>query len=161
MVNERVFIGMGSNQGMREQQLAVARTHLSNWCGQLVQASPLYASAAWGFEGRPFLNQAVEIRTELHPLELMERLLHIETLAGRRRVTGGYADRTLDLDLLYFGRRVLRVPALHLPHPLLTERRFVLQPMAAIAPEFRDPRDGRSVQTLLERCTDQSAGAWH
>jgi len=159
MQDERIFIGLGSNLGDRERHLREAREALARRAGRVTQASPLFASPAWGFDGLPFLNQVVELRSELHPAALLQVLLQIEARAGRIRHHAGYANRVLDLDLLYYGNRRQTHVQLTLPHPEIPQRRFVLAPLAALAPDWTDPASGRTVEQLLAQCPDP-AGTW-
>lgn len=159
MQDERIFIGLGSNLGDRERHLREALESLAARAGRVVGTSALFASPAWGFEGLPFLNQVAELRSELHPEALLKVLLSIEADAGRTRHHAGYANRVLDLDVLYYGRRCQDRPQLTLPHPEIPRRRFVLTPLAQLAPAWTDPATGIPVQQLLAQCPDP-AGSW-
>jgi 2-amino-4-hydroxy-6-hydroxymethyldihydropteridine diphosphokinase len=108
-----------------------------------------------------FLNAVVEAETSLLPLRLLHALLKIERDLGRRRITP-QGPRTIDLDILFYGSSVIRSRELEVPHPRLTERRFVLVPLARIAPEFRHPVLRKSVAQLLEETPDRSeVRLWH
>ena len=159
MQDERIFIGLGSNLGDRKQHLARAVDALALRVGRVVGVSPLFASPAWGFDGLPFLNQVVELRSDQHPFALLQVLLQIEADAGRTRRHVGYANRILDLDVLYYGNRRQNHPQLALPHPEIPRRRFVLAPLATLAPGWIDPVSGHTVEHLLAVCQDQE-GAW-
>lgn len=160
MQQERIFIGTGSNVGDRAALLDFAQNRIHQSVGRVVNASKIYINPAWGFRGPDFFNQVLEIRSECHPLELLQRLKELEDAAGRLRSFRGYANRTLDADLLYYGNRRMHVPELSIPHPLNAQRRFVLAPLAQIAPEFRDPQSGKSVLDLLNACPDSATGNW-
>lgn len=102
-----------------------------------------------GFVDQPrFLNGACAIQTELSPRELLDRLLAVERALGRDRTGPRHGPRTIDLDLLLYGDRVVDEPGLTVPHPGLAERRFALEPLAELDPELGLP-DGRRVSTLL------------
>ena len=159
MQDERIFIGLGSNLGDRNRHLREALDALARRVGRLVGNSALFASPAWGFDGLPFLNQVVEVRSELQPAALLKVLLQIEADAGRTRHHVGYANRVLDLDLLYYGNRCQSRQQLTLPHPEIPQRRFVLAPLAALAPEWKDPASGLTVEQLLAQCPDPT-GTW-
>ena len=119
------------------------------------RASRLYRTPAWGRTDQPdFINAVVELRTRLAARVLLDYLLEIETRFGRvRREDDRWGPRTLDLDLLLFGEEVLDVPGLHVPHPRLHERAFVLVPLAEIAATLRDSRAGARSATCWPRWT--------
>lgn len=156
-----VFLGLGSNVGDREAHLAGARERLARRGFREGAASALYETEPVG--GPPqgaFLNQVVAGGEELAPRALLEACLAIEQELGRvRREKNG--PRTLDLDILMYGALVSHEPGLLVPHPRLHERRFVLVPLAEIAPAFRHPVLGASVAELLARCPDVSRVARH
>ena len=145
----RVAIALGSNVGDRRAHLdyavAALRTLLTN-----VAVSRYYDTVPVGVSGPQamFLNAAAVGETALAPRALLEALLAIEQERGRERPYLN-APRTLDLDLILAGERVVEEPGLVLPHPRFRERRFVLEPLAAVAPELRDPVSGRTVAELL------------
>ena len=139
---ERVFVGLGANQGDTRATLASALMALDRHAGiERVATSSLYRSAPVDATGPDYLNAVAELRTMLTPLELLAVLQAIETDHGRLRPYAN-APRTLDLDLLLFGDREVDHPALRLPHPRLHQRAFVLEPMAQIAPDLFHPRLG-------------------
>lgn len=150
--SERVFIGIGSNMGGRRQNclFAIESLRKSGFI-RLVRESPLYESAPWGvLEQRPFVNAVIEVSSLVGPITLLRRLKEIERLAGRG-VGRRWGPRVLDLDILFFGRRVLDLRQLTLPHPRLYERAFVLEPMLSIAPDFIDPLSNESIRGLKAR----------
>ena len=112
------YISLGSNLGNRAYYLQKAIFSLGNRAGEIGAISPVYQTAAWGFEGEDFLNACLALRTELSPESLLLCLLQIEAAAGREReASGGYRSRTLDLDLLYYGDQILNTDTLTVPHP--------------------------------------------
>jgi 2-amino-4-hydroxy-6-hydroxymethyldihydropteridine diphosphokinase len=120
-----------------------------------VRASSLYRTEPLGEPAQPwYVNAVVELRTVLGPLPLLARLQALERRAGRAEPRARMAPRTLDLDLLLYGDRVLELPGLRVPHPSLAERRFVLAPLCQLAPGVRDPRSGRTVRDLLASLDD-------
>ncbi len=123
--------------------------------GEVTRASNLYETAPWGGIEQPvFLNQVLEVRTELAPEEVLRIILEIEHEAGRVRYER-WGARQLDVDILYFGAAVMDTPRLTIPHPRLHERRFTLVPLAQIAPEFRHPIFVKTNAELLETCGDK------
>jgi 2-amino-4-hydroxy-6-hydroxymethyldihydropteridine diphosphokinase len=151
----KAFIGLGANLGDREAQVRRAFATLAELPGtSLLAASSIYRSAPVGVGAQPdFINAVAAIETLLAPRALLEALLAAERRFGRRRDFPG-APRTLDLDLLLYGERVIDEPGLVVPHPRMHERAFVLAPLAEIAPDAVVPGRG-PVRALLARCKDQ------
>ncbi len=145
------FVGIGSNLGEPESQIAVALEQLAAEDGiEVVAVSTLRETEPVGYLDQPsFLNGAAQLETALPPRELLERLLEIESRLGRVRGEGPrFGPRTIDLDLLLYGDETIDEPGLTVPHPRLWERRFVLEPLAELAPGLDIPGLG-PVQALL------------
>jgi 2-amino-4-hydroxy-6-hydroxymethyldihydropteridine diphosphokinase len=147
-----VAIALGSNVGDRRATLMAAIDALSPWVRSLRASSfydtPFIGGASSDAPQPSVLNAAVTGVTPLGAHALLERLLAIELTFGRTRPYGG-APRTLDLDLVLYGDAVIDEPGLQVPHPRFRDRRFVLEPLAEIAPEWRDPVTGVSISDLL------------
>ncbi len=153
MTAERVFVGLGANLGDPQATLARAVKELAELPRtRLVAVSPLYRSAPMDAQGPDFVNAVVELGTALTPRELLLALQSIEQAHGRERPYH-HAPRTLDLDLLLYGQRIVRDPDLVVPHPRLHERAFVLRPLADLAPDLVHPALGR-----LDGFRDRVAG---
>jgi len=152
---EKAFIGLGANIGDPGGQLRDALAALDAIPGtRLMRASSLWRTAPVGYAAQPdFVNAVAEVETAQAPRALLEALLAIEKRFGRERSFAN-APRTLDLDLLLYGDRVLSEQGLELPHPRMHERAFVLAPLVEIAPEVEIPGKGRA-DALLARCRDQ------
>jgi 2-amino-4-hydroxy-6-hydroxymethyldihydropteridine diphosphokinase len=152
-----VFLGLGSNLGDREAAIEGAIERLRARGFRATRRSSLWLTEPVG--GPPqgwFLNAVAEGRTALSPEELLEACLDTEREMGRvRTVRNG--PRTVDLDILLFGDERRDAPGLVVPHPRLVERRFVLEPLAEIAPDVVHPVLGLAVRELLARCPDASA----
>lgn len=150
-----IYLLSGSNLGDRLYYLSEALSLLEQKAGAVKAQSSLYQTAAWGKEEQPpFLNQVVELATDLPPVVLMQELLAIEEQLGRQR-TEAWGARTLDLDLLYYDDLVLNTPSLSLPHPRLHLRRFTLVPLCELAPLFMHPVLQKNNLQLLRECPDQ------
>jgi 2-amino-4-hydroxy-6-hydroxymethyldihydropteridine diphosphokinase len=153
----RSFLGLGSNEGDPLLQIESALSALPERGVSLVRTSSLYRTEPVG--GPPqdwYVNAVAEVGFEGEPIELLRVCRSIESLHGRKRPRKN-APRTLDLDILLFGARILASPELAIPHPRLSERRFVLVPLVEIAPDVRDPISGLTMRELLSRCPDRSA----
>lgn len=149
----RVAVGLGSNRGDRAAHLALGRRRLAELLDGLT-CSDVYETAPVGEAGtRPFLNLCCVGRTARGPGTLLERLQAVEAEAGRPPAgsAGRSGARTLDLDLLLYGERRVEGPGLTVPHPRLTERAFVLLPLADVVPGWRVPGTGASVRELAGR----------
>ena len=147
----KAFVGIGSNLGQPERQIAAALEQLSAEEGvEVLAVSTLRMTEPVGYRDQPdFLNGAVELETVLPARELLERLLAIESRLGRVRGEGPrFGPRTIDLDLLLYGDKTIDEPGLTVPHPRLAERRFALEPLAELDPALEVPGLG-PVQALL------------
>lgn len=159
-VEETVFLGLGSNLGNRLAYLQHAVDRLQAQPGlTVIQASPVYTSAAHTLdpgEAQPdYLNAVVALRTSGAPLALLHTCQRIEREAGRQAAPERWTPRPLDLDLLIYGMRTAFTPALTLPHPRMLERRFVLAPLADLAPTLALPlAEPCTVQQALAACPD-------
>lgn len=152
-----VFLLLGSNLGDRPQVLAAAREAIADQAGSITHQSAIYETAPWGITDQPaFLNQVLEITTSLLPEDLLRIILNIEHDLGRVRYER-WGARVIDIDLLYFGQTVMDSARLTLPHPRIQDRRFVLAPLAEIAPDFIHPLLQKTSSKLLDQCPDTSA----
>ena len=148
------YLGLGSNVGDREEHLREAIERLRAVMNVL-RVSPVYETDPVEFaEQRRFLNLVVEAETELFPMQLLTRTARVERELGRvRTVENG--PRTIDIDILLYGKAVVRSGRLEIPHPRMAERRFVLAPLADLAPELRHPATGRTVREMLDAAPEQ------
>ena len=150
-----IFLLLGANLGDRELALNKALTLLAGRCGSIVAKSPLFETAAWGRKDQPsFLNQAVELKSEMTAEQLMQAILEIEKHMGRVRQEK-YGARIIDIDIIFFSKAVINLKNLSVPHPQMQNRRFVLVPLNEIAPGFIHPIFNKSVSELLIECDDE------
>jgi 2-amino-4-hydroxy-6-hydroxymethyldihydropteridine diphosphokinase len=151
-----VYLILGGNRGNRSEIFSGAINLLTSEIGPQIAISSVYESESWGFESELFLNQVIIIETQLSPVEVLRRTQQIEVQLGRVRKSEGYEPRTLDIDLLYYDSLVISSPDLTIPHPRISERKFVLVPLAEIAPTLKDPFTGMTVEEMLHKCADTS-----
>lgn len=126
-----VYLGLGTNLGNKEANLRTAIHKLQERIGKQVSLSSFYETAPWGFESdHSFLNAAIGLETSLSPIEILHITQEIEKELGRTKksVNGSYSDRLIDIDILLYDTLVLQTPELTIPHPLMTERDFVMKP---------------------------------
>ncbi len=148
------YLALGSNLGARYVLLHRAIDKIAEEVGIIVAIAPFYETSPWGFVSEnQFLNTVVAIRTLLSPEELLIQTQTIERLLGRTNkhlIGETYADRTIDIDILFYGQEIIAQGGyLQIPHPLLHERLFVLQPLVQIAPSLVHPQKGKSIEILL------------
>ncbi|BCJ87379.1 2-amino-4-hydroxy-6-hydroxymethyldihydropteridine diphosphokinase [Effusibacillus dendaii] len=144
-----IFVSMGSNLGEREAYLASALHSLSLRGISVLEQSPVYETKAVGIEDQPdFLNMVIRVQTDLAPHNLLKNLLQIEAEHGRVRDLK-WGPRTLDLDLLFYGKLVEQSDDLILPHPHMHDRAFVLLPLQDLAPDWVHPLLGKTVREMV------------
>jgi 2-amino-4-hydroxy-6-hydroxymethyldihydropteridine diphosphokinase len=152
-----IYLSLGSNLGRREQYMDKALEQIQSRIGGIEHVSRYYESEPWGFSSENrFCNCCLALRTSIAPLALLDLLLEIEQAMGRLREGVGYSDRVIDIDILFYGDSQLDNPRLTLPHPSMGDRRFVLAPLAEIAPLLIHPVYGLSITEMLQECSDES-----
>ncbi len=152
------FIGIGSNTGNRQGHFKSALRNLTAENGiTIIDKSPIYETPPlYNPEQGYFLNGVILISTNLNPIQMLHYLKEIEVKEGREPTQRRNSPRPLDLDILTFGNLEVDIDFLRIPHPKLSERKFVLQPWADIAPDFEIPGKGSTVGDLLKKCKDTS-----
>lgn len=151
-MEERIFIALGSNLGDRAGNIREA-IRLAEKGGGLraVKVSPLYESEPWGLQDQPrFVNAVMEARTVLPPQGLLRYLKGIESEMGRKEGER-WGPRVIDLDIIFYGARVIKDEGIEVPHPYAPERAFVMVPLSDIAPGFIHPLSGASAAEIAER----------
>jgi len=154
-MKKSIFLLLGTNLGNRDVNLSMARGHIGNKIGTILESSNIYETAAWGKEDQPdFLNQVVRLNTHLDPHTLMETLLWIETTLGRQRKVK-WGERIIDLDILFYEDTVVNDEQLTIPHEGIPFRRFTLLPLNEIASTLVHPVLKKTVSQMLEECPDK------
>lgn len=157
MKAKHVFVGIGSNRGDRKAKIyyALQLMHASPSVN-LINTSDLYETEPVGVSGHSdYLNLTAEIRTTLNPNQLLELLQSIEDRLGREN-RGELTPRTIDLDILLYGNQIMESETLTVPHPRLTERKFVLLTLVELNPDLTHPITGKTIAEHLEECLDNS-----
>jgi len=154
----KVVLSLGSNLGNRELNLQKALKMLQQYCCNIVKTSRIYQTEPWGFSSRMFfLNQVVIAETDFDPFVLLNKTQLIERLLGRREKTvKSYKPRLIDIDIIFYDNLIIKTPTLSIPHPLMHKRKFVLQPLNEIAPDFVHPLLDMTIAQLYENCQDKS-----
>ncbi|MGB3587007.1 MAG: 2-amino-4-hydroxy-6-hydroxymethyldihydropteridine diphosphokinase [Tunicatimonas sp.] len=154
-VIEGIYLLLGSNLGDRSHNLCLAREHIEQQAGGIVRHSSIYETEAWGVLDQPlFYNQVLQIETQLGHEALLNTLLFIEKKIGKIKV-GKWRERLIDIDLLYYGNRIVRTFTLTLPHPEIQNRRFTLAPLVELTPNELHPVLHQSHRKLLEITPDK------
>jgi 2-amino-4-hydroxy-6-hydroxymethyldihydropteridine diphosphokinase len=149
-----VYLLIGGNMGNRPKNLSESTSWLEKEVGAIVKKSSIYETAAWGVTEQPsFLNQVLFVSTKLPPEDVLKTILSIEEKMGRKRVEK-MGPRTIDIDILFYNDEIISLPNLSVPHPHIANRRFVLEPLAEIAPAFVHPVLKKNVAGLLKDCPD-------
>ena len=148
-----VYLGLGTNLGDKEANLRTAIYKLQERIGKQVSLSSFYETAPWGFESdHSFLNAAIGLETSLSPIEILHITQEIEKELGRTKksVNGSYSDRLIDIDILLYDNLVLQTLELTIPHPLMTERDFVMKPLIEIAGNVIHPTRQKTLSKLYQ-----------
>ena len=148
-----LYLSLGSNLGNRRENIGTAVRLVGERIGKVTAESAVIETEPWGYvSDHPFMNQVIAVETDMEPNDILTQTQSIEREMGRRKKStdGHYSDRCIDIDLLLYGDRIVRTDRLRLPHPLMHLRRFVLEPLAEIAPDAIHPELQKSIGELLE-----------
>lgn len=157
MGDHQLILSLGGNMGNKVEIFAETRALIHQTIGPIQHASPTYETPPWGFDSSDhFHNQVILISTGLTPHDVLKKIKEIEIRFGRKRKTGAYLPRKMDIDILFYDDQVISDAELTIPHPLIPLRRFVLVPLADLLPDLIHPLTGKSVIEMLEECPDGS-----
>ena len=153
----KTYLLTGGNEGDRYLHMQQARANIELICGRIIRVSALYETAPWGkTDQADFINQVLLIETLLRPKDLLQSIFEIEKALGRKRSIRN-APRTIDIDILFYDDEIIESAGLTIPHPRISERRFVLEPLNEIAADYMHPVLHKSIRQLLQECKDELA----
>lgn len=153
---ETVYLMLGGNLGNRWFYLHAAKILIDKRIGKIKNESSVYESEAWGYsDSQTYLNQAIAIETNLRPFGLLAAIHSIENELGRKRISGSYEARTIDIDILFYGYQIFYSEQLQIPHVLLHKRNFVLEPLSEIADNLIHPLFECTINQLKKRNLDK------
>ena len=157
LTKKQVYLSLGTNLGDKLHNLIRAAGLTGQHIGQVIRESRIYQSVPWGYSSAfNYFNQCLLVESTLTANQIITGILKIEKIMGRTRLDTGYTDRLIDIDLLLYGDLVLDQPGLQVPHPRMGVRRFVLEPLAEIAPFAIHPVNGHTILEMLHACNDRS-----
>jgi 2-amino-4-hydroxy-6-hydroxymethyldihydropteridine diphosphokinase len=140
-----VFLLLGGNLGNRQLFLQKAAEHIEADIAPILKRSSIYETQSWGKTDAPnYLNQVIQLKTELSPQDVLQKILNIENVLGRKREEK-WGSRTIDIDILFYGSDIIADPGLNIPHPELHRRMFTLAPLSEIAPDLIHPVLNKSI----------------
>ena len=150
-----VILHLGTNMGLKDINLMIARALVEYRVGDIQSKSQIYQTAAWGnTDQEDFYNQALICHTSLSPEEVLQRVKQIEEQMGRAKGEH-WGPRIIDIDILFYGDKIVNKQHLKIPHPQLTNRNFVLIPLLDISPQKNHPIVNKTVEILARECTDK------
>jgi 2-amino-4-hydroxy-6-hydroxymethyldihydropteridine diphosphokinase len=153
MIN--VFLLLGSNLGDRDVFMRQAIAHIEADIAPVLEVSAIYETQSWGKADAPdYLNQVVLLQTDLPAQMVLQKILAIELILGRMREEK-WGSRTIDIDILFYGDAIIDEPNLKVPHPEMHKRRFTLEPLAQIAPDFIHPLIKKNILALKNELIDE------
>jgi 2-amino-4-hydroxy-6-hydroxymethyldihydropteridine diphosphokinase len=147
---------LGSNLGDRRRNLEEATMAIARSIGKISRQSAIYESEPWGYhDTMSYYNQVIIVETDLPPQHCLEMALNIEKGLGRRRGAIRYEARVIDIDILFYNKEIIQTRDLIIPHPEIQKRRFVLEPLNELMPQFEHPVLHDEISLLLDKCDDR------
>jgi 2-amino-4-hydroxy-6-hydroxymethyldihydropteridine diphosphokinase len=157
MGEHQLFLSLGGNLGKKREIFDSTLRYIEAQIGRPLKVSSIYQSASWGFHSRNlFWNQVVQVETRLSPEEVLSEIRIIEDHFGRRREPGKYLSRKMDIDILFYDDLILNSQELTIPHPHIALRRFILEPLFEVAPEYFHPVLKGNISQICINCLDSS-----
>tara|TARA_R110001583_G_scaffold86860_1_gene226700 strand:- start:34534 stop:35661 length:1128 start_codon:yes stop_codon:yes gene_type:complete len=151
------YLSLGSNLGNKLENLQQSVNLIATEIGSIAKISSVYKTASWGFESNDFYNICIQVSTSLNPENLLKAIQQIELSLGRKRNSDKtYTARSIDIDVLFFDNEIIFSKELIVPHKDMLNRKFVMVPLAEIAPNFMHPIEKQQIQVCLVNCTDKS-----
>jgi 2-amino-4-hydroxy-6-hydroxymethyldihydropteridine diphosphokinase len=149
-----IFLLLGSNLGDRKAYLKQAIGHIENDIAPVIKASSVYETQSWGKTDSPdYLNQVILVESALAAPTILQKILSIENMMGRKREEK-WGSRIIDIDILFYNSAIINEPGLQIPHPELHKRRFTLEPLAQIAPQLIHPILNQNILQLKNKLND-------
>ncbi len=154
---DKVLLLIGGNEGDRFENIRLSKDLLEERIGKIIKQSGIYESEPWGFQhAQNFLNQVIEIECNMEAIDILKMTQDIEKTLGRKaKTTKGYEGRTMDIDILFYGKQIIQEEELTIPHPRLHERKFTLLPLVEKWEKLLHPILHQSMADLLIQCSDE------
>lgn len=153
-MSNKVVLGLGGNKGNVSETLNKSHNMIRELVGKIDLQSSFYQTKAWGIENQTdFINQVIQVGTDLQPKEILIKCLEIEKVLGRERKQK-WGQRTIDIDILFYDNIIVETPDLKIPHPYIHQRNFVLYPLSEILPKFNHPTLNKTILELKNECND-------
>jgi 2-amino-4-hydroxy-6-hydroxymethyldihydropteridine diphosphokinase len=157
MGEHQLFLSLGGNLGNKSGIFASTLRYIEEFIGRPEKVSSIYESPSWGFHSEKlFWNQVIQVETWLSPEEVLREIRIIEDHFGRRREPGKYLSRKMDIDILFYDDLILNSDELTIPHPHIALRKFILEPLFEIIPEYFHPVHKEKISQILLNCVDPS-----
>lgn len=154
----QIVISLGTNSGNKRENLERCIDLIHQNIATVITVSPIYETPSWGFESASFYNCILVVHTQKTPQKILKNILKLEREMGRvRQSTTTYEDRSIDIDIIGFDDQIIETESLTVPHVLMTQRRFVLQPLVDVLPQWRHPVLNKTAVELLSSCSDTSS----